>query len=67
MTRKDFELIAAALADARRLILSQERCGAAKAHDLAALCVAQALATTNPRFDQRRFLIAAGPMDDLSN
>jgi hypothetical protein len=51
MTKKDFELIAEAL------FLSREA-----EDDIANICqrMADTLATTNPRFDRERFLIACG-------
>lgn len=61
MTRKDFELIArtiAALHD-EMSALEYEPVGTGTVR-LAALKLAEALATTNPRFDRARFLSACG-------
>lgn len=62
MTKKDFELIAAALRSAR---VGDNDTIAAKAVynngiDNASHRMADALAKTNPRFDRERFLIACG-------
>lgn len=53
MTHKDFVLIAGALATARSFN------GHANGVDNATECLANALATTNPRFDRARFMAAA--------
>lgn len=62
MTRKHFQKIAAALAEARRL--ARITTGNAELADIAAnahaQCVATALAESNPNFDRAKFLIAAG-------
>lgn len=55
MTKKDFELLARALRDCRPLPLHLERM---KQHDYVIRFMANALATTNPRFDRERFLNA---------
>lgn len=63
MTRKDFELIARALRDARPAVTSRneemtrERLSAL---DTAAQLVASELESTNPRFNRGRFLKACG-------
>jgi len=64
MTKKDFELIARALTDARHYIPGREP----KEHvrellagiDYSAEFLADALATTNPKFDRAKFLSACG-------
>jgi hypothetical protein len=53
MTRKDFELIAAALKEAADGISQQ-------AHKYLTERLADALATTNPNFKRERFLRASG-------
>ncbi|RPH75957.1 hypothetical protein EHM76_00315 [bacterium] len=64
MTRKDYILIANALADARRDIIAKE--GPAAQSTLldgtgyAADWLADSLARDNPRFDRARFLKACG-------
>lgn len=62
MTRKHFQKIAAALAEARRL--ARITTGNTELADIAAnanaQCVATALAESNPNFDRVRFLIEAG-------
>lgn len=63
MTRKDFELIARALRDARPAVTSRneemtrERLSAL---NTAAELMASELASTNPRFNRERFLKACG-------
>lgn len=54
MTRKDFELIAAVLKRARQ---NEDAGGHAVINGLA-VNLAEALATTNPRFDRDRFIRA---------
>ena len=56
MTKKDFVLIAAALATARPLASATP----ASVHWQACHACADALATTNPLFDRARFLQACG-------
>ena len=56
MTRKDYELIAEALDHAYR---QTELVGAQYGVKLAAHRIADALASTNPRFDRERFIFAA--------
>jgi len=53
MTKKDFELIAAALARCKPSALNTAWYNVVYA-------LADALATTNPRFDRARFLAACG-------
>lgn len=60
MTRKDFELIAAALADVRASYASHWDANLFRACDDHAKKMADALARTNSRFDRERFLGAAG-------
>jgi hypothetical protein len=66
MTKKDFELIAAALlAEKMRVIDSRtydegERADREMQCDASANALADALATTNPRFDRAKFLTACG-------
>jgi hypothetical protein len=55
MTRKDFVLIAAAVASARAISVDAQHIGAV---DTVALELADALRTTNPNFDRDRFLRA---------
>jgi hypothetical protein len=55
MTRRHFELIAAAIRDQREHFTSN------RAHARFAAAMADALATTNPRFDKARFVRAAMP------
>jgi len=57
MTRKDYILIAAALANERTPFMVEHH---KYALDNIALTLADALATTNPRFDRERFLKACG-------
>jgi len=57
MTKKDFELIAAALANERTPFMVGHH---KYAIDNIALTLVDALATTNPRFDRARFLAACG-------
>ena len=59
MTRKDFELIAAAL-KAARTIYPVERADALQQSEDDAFAIANALAQDNLRFDRSRFLIACG-------
>lgn len=56
MTRKDYVLIAEALASARPL----DGATAASVHWQACHAMCDALAADNPRFDRERFLKAAG-------
>lgn len=56
MTRKDYELIAEALCHAYR---QTEPFGAQYGVVSAAHRIADALASTNPRFDRERFIFAA--------
>ncbi|WP_109798667.1 hypothetical protein [Novosphingobium meiothermophilum] len=58
MTRKDYELIAAAVSEARADMADHpgRLAGAAQT----ARRLASALRTTNPRFDRDRFLAACG-------
>lgn len=60
MTRKDYELIAAALKDARLPDPSSQH---AIQHELCCKDVAYALQSDNPRFDRTRFLKACGLED----
>jgi hypothetical protein len=63
MTKKDFELLAQALRWAREDDLQYRDLSAtdvAETHDLVATHVANALASTNPRFNRDRFIAAAG-------
>jgi hypothetical protein len=55
MTRKDFVLIARAVADARNVSVDPQHLGAV---DTVALELADALRSTNPNFDRERFLRA---------
>ena len=64
MTRKDFELLAAAIRESR--ILDAHEATAANQHAFTARCVSAALARTNPRFDAARFLKAAGAASEAS-
>lgn len=57
MTKKDFELIANALRVAKQDCVSDASL-AGWAHTVAVITTT--LATTNPRFDRARFLLAAG-------
>jgi len=57
MTKKDFELIAAALLRARKFCETDNQ---RRGTERAALTLADALATTNPKFDRARFLAACG-------
>jgi hypothetical protein len=59
MTRKDFELIAQVLKDARPRPDSVP-VEVLKEHDYVATCFAAKLRSTNPRFDSDRFKRAAG-------
>ena len=56
MSRKDYEIIAAALAAARHGFVSDEY---KQAVFITAGFIADALAADNPRFDRERFLAAA--------
>lgn len=65
MSRKDYELIAAALREAREQSASLVPQGDAKAaeqwlkqHSTTVACVARALRGTNQRFDEGRFMNA---------
>ena len=58
MTRKDYEVLAAALADARPT--ANENKAWHSQHCIDALAVADALARDNARFDRARFLKACG-------
>jgi hypothetical protein len=58
MTRKDFELIAMTLKDTTEGFDADGDCRFGV--EVAALNLADALATTNPRFDRERFLAACG-------
>ena len=63
MTKKDFELIAAALKEARMHWIIAETPDADSFRAglyAAAKELAHALSTTNPRFDRERFLAACG-------
>ena len=62
MTRKDYVLLAEALADARRIALQSENSpeNTAAGVVLASLTLAQILQNENPRFDRARFLAACG-------
>lgn len=63
MTRKDFELIAAALKEARDQVPQTDTLHHTcelLGHSTAARVLAYALAKTNPRFDRERFLKACG-------
>ena len=64
MTRKDFELIAKVLKEARDSSMYHVPNGSESPfiHGInnAAYVLANALATTNPRFDRARFLAACG-------
>lgn len=59
MSRKDFELIANAL-NMAGWVKSAGRLVRPKNHKTYCVCVASALAITNPRFDRTRFLSACG-------
>lgn len=62
MTRKDYELIAAALKQARDAAPGHEwRLGVLDAADL----IGRALRRDNPRFEKARFMAAAGFPADL--
>lgn len=62
MTRKDYVLIAAVLAEAGPPPMQSDefRAGAAFARDYAAHKLAAMLARDNPRFNRARFLAACG-------
>lgn len=56
MTKRDFQLIADAIAEAKRQCSNH---GSEQgALNVAAHCLATSLATTNPRFDRARFINA---------
>lgn len=57
MTRRDFQLIAAALKKVAPTFIHPLARGQ---HDLTAYTLADALAGTNPKFDRARFLSASG-------
>lgn len=61
MTRKDYELIATALNDARaeamRADSFEDRC---EALQMASHYIADGMAADNPRFDRKRFAAACG-------
>lgn len=59
MTKKDYELIAAALRGARNGYADNWDPNLFRACDDCARSVASALARDNPRFDRTRFLVAA--------
>jgi hypothetical protein len=60
MTRKDYILIVAALKHAINVSsIPDRRYGVERA----ALCLADALATDNPKFDRQRFLVETGVID----
>ena len=65
MTRKDYELIAGAVARSRQASSltkrAPERQAKADALRLVATDLAATLAADNPRFDKERFLAACGP------
>lgn len=74
MTRKDFELIAWALLDARAAALLDAQAAVTSsdaemtrerlsAIDTVAELIASELAKTNPRFDRERFLAACGVVE----
>ena len=63
MTKKDFELIAGAVRDIYWRAVNDngmDEDQAEEPRELAAYALADALATTNPRFDRARFLAACG-------
>jgi hypothetical protein len=62
MTKKDFELIAAALWRSKPLAILNPKADAVRqsVYEMCARNLADALATTNPRFDRARFLQACG-------
>lgn len=57
MTRKDFELIARALAETREGVASPEQ---KRGVEMAARVLGTYLRDTNPRFDRGRFVRACG-------
>lgn len=59
MTKKDFELIAGVLRDTEAITLKSHWDAVWKDRDRLAEAFADALATTNPRFDRERFIAAA--------
>lgn len=66
MTKKDFELIARAVLDSRPLGATPQYAEWANGQcDMTAERLADALATTNPKFDRARFLAACGVQDEL--
>lgn len=58
MTRRDFQMISATLSRVRAI--SPDSAPFQAAADRHAYALADVLATTNPRFDRRRFLAASG-------
>lgn len=64
MTRKDYELIAAAINEAAETVRRENNSGfihtLGSAMDLTAVQIAKALAADNPRFDRAKFLQACG-------
>lgn len=61
MTKKDFELIAAAMLQADNYIGTDFAADRERAmHTRCCIELADALATTNPKFDRARFLAACG-------
>lgn len=61
MTRKDYELIAGVLAG------YEAEGGVTVERDEIARLLADALASENPRFDRRKFLLRAGVYTQLTN
>jgi hypothetical protein len=57
MTKKDFSLIAAALRASQIVGVSHRH---REQFEATVVCVADALGTTNPRFDRVRFVAACG-------
>ena len=68
MTRKDYELLAAAIVRATGAAKTQEeyilRCSAVSGIQQAAEAIAKELHADNPRFDHARFLRACGKSFD---
>lgn len=64
MTRKDYELLAAAITNATKSASHQEeyvlRCATLDGIQRAAIALASGLHAENPRFDHARFLRACG-------
>ena len=58
MTKKDFVLLAAVLADCRPIALSEIGKGQLAQHDMTVAKIADALRRQNPRFDRARFILA---------